>query len=122
MVVRHRGAHGDIVQRQGEARLRGVVERALEHAHGHLWALRQFGGERQGRRKQGVRLDHLVQEAEIQRLLGADDALAQHEVQRPRQAELLHQEEVAALVGQEREAQGGAAQPRLCRTDPEVAG
>ncbi len=80
MVVGDGRANGDVIQRHGEARFRGVVERALEHAHGDLRALGQLRRQSHGRRHQRAGLDDLAEQAERERLVGADDPLAEAEI------------------------------------------
>jgi len=65
---------------------------------------------------------HLVDQAEGQRLVGGDDALAHDEVERPRQPQVLDQQVLAALVRQQGETQGGAAHAGAVGGEAEVAG
>ena len=62
-----------------------------------------------------------MHQAEPQRFVRIDDALAHHEVHRPRHAQQLHEQILAAFVRQQAEAQGRAAHPRAARGDAEVA-
>ena len=65
-----------------------------------------------GGRQQLGRLEHLTHEAELAGLGGVDEAGPQHEVQRTGEAEHLHEQVVAALVGHQAEAQRAAAEAR----------
>ena len=56
------------------------------------------------------------------RLARVDDALAHEEIHGARKAQVLHQQKVPALVGQQREPEGGAAEARRGGGDAEVAG
>ena len=47
MMVGDRGAHGDVVEGLDEARLGGVVDRALHEPHGDLRPLGQFDDRQQ---------------------------------------------------------------------------
>ncbi len=63
-----------------------------------------------------------MHQPELERLVGGDDPLAHQEVHRPGDAEVLDEQPVAALVGQQAEAQRGAAEAGRARRDAEVAG
>ena len=121
VVVGDRGAGGDVVEGALEVRLGGAVDRPLEHAQRQL----RPGGERRrlldGRRQQLGRLEHLADEAELAGLGGVDEAGPQHEVEGAGQAEHLHEQVVAALVGHQAEAQRAAAEASRRRREPQVA-
>ena len=120
-MVRDRGLRRDLVERLGERQLRGIVDRSLEQSHRHLRPLRQLAAQIHRPRHQRIGLHHLVHQAQLERRLSRDDSLSHQEVHRPRDAEHLQEQKLPALVGQQAEAQGGAAEPGRRGRDAKVA-
>ena len=68
-----------------------------------------------------VRYD-LIHQTQLLGLSGGYDAFAHEEIQGLGQAHVLDQQMLAALIGQQGKAQGGAAHAGLFRCDPEITG
>ena len=98
VVVADRSLSRDVVQRVGEGHLGRVVDGAFEQAHRDLGTIRQFSRQGHGAVHQFARLDHLVDEAKVERLGRRHDLLAHEEVHRLRHAHELDEEELPALI------------------------
>jgi hypothetical protein len=121
VVIGDRRPQRDVLQGLRQRQLGRRVDGPLEHPHRDLRALGELARHAQRSFGEVARLDDLVHQPELERLGRADDPLAHHEVHRPGHAQELHEQVLPALVREEPEPQGRAAQPGLARRDAEVA-